>query len=322
MNVGIIGAGNIAHKMADTINAMPETELHAVASRNLDRANEFARRHHARKAYGTYEDLVRDVDVELVYIATPHSHHFAHAKLCLENGKNVLCEKAFTANAAQAKELVAIARNRDLFLGEAMWTRFLPMRRTLDELLSAETIGTTVGLTANLCYPLEGKARLVDPNLAGGALLDVGVYPINFALMTFGKDIEKIETSCSVYSSGVDATDHIRFVYRDGRFAELYASMLAISDASGIVLGSEGYIVFKNVNNCEGIEIRDRERKIVREIAAPRQITGFEYELGSAVRAIRAGKKECDEMPLSESVFVMELLDRIRGDWKLKFPFE
>jgi predicted dehydrogenase len=169
---------------------------------------------------------------------------------------------------------------------------------------------------------MEGKKRLVDPNLAGGALLDVGVYPINFALMTFGKDIERIESSCSLYPSSVDATDHMRLVYRDGRFAELYASMVAVSDSNGLVLGSEGYILFKNINNCEGIEIHDRDRKLVRSIAAPQQITGFEYELGASIRAIKAGKRECEEMSLSESIYVMELMDRLREEWEIRFPFE
>jgi len=120
----------------------------------------------------------------------------------------------------------------------------------------------------------------------------------------------------------VDATDHVRLVYRDGRFVDLYASMVAVSDSNGLVLGSEGYILVKNINNCEGIEIHDRDRKLVRGIAAPPQITGFEYELGASIRAIAEGRAECGEMPLSESIYVMELMDRLRGEWGIKFPFE
>ena len=163
--IGIIGAGHIAHKMAVTVNELEETEAYAIASRDAKKAQLFAQKYQMSKAYGSYEELVKDPNIDLVYIATPHSHHYMHAKLCLQHDKPVLCEKAFTANAHQAEELINLARTRNIFLTEAIWTRFIPFSQTIRQLIN-ERIGTPMTLTASLSYPIFGKERIMRPEQA------------------------------------------------------------------------------------------------------------------------------------------------------------
>ncbi len=178
-NVGIMGAGNIAGVMADTLNKMKGVRLYAVASREKVKADVFAGKYGCKKAYGSYEELVTDKKADLIYIATPHSEHFANARLCIEHGKPVLCEKAFTANAAQAEELIKLSEEKGVFLAEAIWTRYMPMLSTIREVLGSGVIGEPKTLTANLGYVIDNVPRLLEPALAGGALLDVGVYTLN-----------------------------------------------------------------------------------------------------------------------------------------------
>lgn len=320
MKVGILGAGKIAAKMAETLLIMDDAECLVIGSRNLEKAEDFARTHKIPRAYGTYEELVHDNELDLIYIATPHSHHYEHAKLCFEAGRNILVEKAFTGNARQARELVEIAKSKNLFLGEAIWTRYLPMRKKLDELIEEKCIGEILSLKANLAYDNIHMERMYKPELAGGALLDLGVYVINFALMTFGNDIERIESSAALTDSGVDKEENIRFLYKDGRIAELYASLTTNSDRKGIIKGTNGIIEFENINCCEWIDVRVNDK--VTRFNPPPQINGFEYQVRACKNAIEAGKIECPEMPHSEIIYVMELMDSLRAQWGVVYPFD
>ena len=185
INVAILGAGRIAHTMAGTLTQMAEDSLYsswihpyAVAARDITRAQAFADQWHFDKAYGSYEELVADPDVDLVYIATPHSLHAEQAIMCMKAGKNVLVEKSFTANAGQAREALAVAEETGMLCTEAIWTRYMPSRKLINEVIESGEIGEVKAASANLCYPVSGKARMTDPACAGGALLDVGVYPI------------------------------------------------------------------------------------------------------------------------------------------------
>ena len=177
MNIGILGAGNIAATMATTLQSLKNVTCYAVAAREKKRAQAFADKFGFQVAYGSYVDMLSDPNVHLVYIATPHSHHYEHIKMCLKHGKHVLCEKAFTANAAQAEEVILEAREKGLLLTEAIWTRYMPMRLTIDAIIKSGIIGTPTSLSANLGYPLEHKERMVKLELCGGALLDLCVYP-------------------------------------------------------------------------------------------------------------------------------------------------
>ena len=320
MNIGFIGAGRIANTLAGTMAQMPDVTLYAVAARDLDRARAFAEKYGFRKAYGSYEEMLSDPEVELVYIATPHSHHAQHMKLCIAHGKNVLCEKAFTLNAAQAREVAALAREKGVYVAEAIWTRYMPSRQLINEVLASGIIGNVTSLTATLCYPVAYKERCSRPELAGGALLDVGVYCLNFALMHFGDDIERMESSVRFTDTGVDGQESITLHYRDGKMAVLTAGILSRSDRKGIFYGDKGYIIVENINNPQSISVYDLGDKLVKRIEVPGQITGYEYQIREAMARIRAGQTEAASMPLSESIAVMERMDRLRRDWGLVYP--
>ena len=321
-NVGIMGTGNIAAVMAETLNRMKGVKLYAVASREKVKADVFAGKHGVKKAYGSYEELVKDNKVELIYIATPHSEHYENARLCLENNKPVLCEKSFTANAAQAEELFKLAREKHVFITEAIWTRYMPMLKTIREVIGSGVIGDPKTLTANLGYVIDKVERILSPALAGGALLDVGVYPINFAMMIFGNDIEKVRSSCTYTDTGVDRQNTVTLQYGDGKYAVLNSSMESLSDRKGIIYGTKGFAIVENINNFESITVYDASYKKAAEYKRPKQISGYEYEVEASIRAIRAGKIQCEEMPHEEILRVMKLMDSLRKEWGLVYPFE
>ncbi|MDE6971576.1 MAG: Gfo/Idh/MocA family oxidoreductase [Lachnospiraceae bacterium] len=321
-NVGIMGTGNIAAVMAETLNRMKGVKLYAVASREKVKADVFAGKHGVKKAYGSYEELVKDNKVELIYIATPHSEHYENARLCLENNKPVLCEKSFTANAAQAEELFKLAREKQVFITEAIWTRYMPMVKTIREVSGSGVIGDPKTLTANLGYVIDKVERILSPALAGGALLDVGVYPINFAMMIFGNNIEKVSSSCTYTDTGVDRQNTVTLQYGNGKYAVLNSSMESLSDRKGIIYGTKGFAIVENINNFESITVYDASYKKAAEYKRPKQISGYEYEVEASIRAIRAGKIQCEEMPHEEILRVMKLMDSLRKEWGIVYPFE
>lgn len=322
MKLAILAPGRIAHTMAEAVTQLEQIECYAVASRNYDRAKAFAEKWNFEKAYGSYEEMLADPEVELVYVASPHSHHYQHAKMCLEHGKHVLVEKAFTVNAAQAEVLIKLANEKGLLLAEAIWTRYMPSRRMLDDLLAEGVIGNVTSLTANLGYVIDYKERLKEPALAGGTLLDVGVYPINFALMAFHGEVKEISTTAVMSPKGVDLTNSMTLIFEDGKMAVLHSSMLGLTDRQGVIYGDKGYIEVQNINNCEEIRVFNLEREMIARYEVPEQINGYEYEVLSCIKAIEEGKTECLEMPHSETLRVMRLLDTIREKWGMKYPCE
>ena len=317
-----MGTGNIAGVMAGTIKKMKNVKCHGVASRSEERAQEFANEYGIKVAYTSYEEMLLDDKIDLIYIATPHSEHYANMKLCIENGKNVLCEKAFTANAKQAEEILALAKEKGVFVAEAMWVRYMPMLTTIKGILNSGIIGEPAMLTANLSYPISGKRRLTDPALAGGTLLDLGVYTLNFAAMMFGKDIEKMESTCTYTETGVDASESITITYKDGRMAVLNGTMNGVSDRRGVIYGPKGYIAIENINNFESVTVYDAGYKAVKTVKAPKQITGYEYEVYACMEAIEKGEKECWEMPHDEILRIMQQMDGLRAQWGVVFTFE
>ena len=322
LKVGILGAGHIAQKMATTLMGMKEAELYAVAARELSRAEQFANEFHAQQAYGNYEALADDPDIDLIYIATPHSHHFEPARMCLLKGKPVLCEKAFTANAREAEELIRIAQEKQVFLAEAIWTRYMPFSRTIRELTESGIIGKPMMLTASLGYPIAHKERIVRLELCGGALYDLGVYPINFALMTFGNDLEKITSTCMKNEAGVDMQNSITFTYRDGRMAVMQTTAFCASDRQGIISGDKGYLVIDNINNPQQAVVYNTDHQETGRYTCPPQITGFEYQVLEAAEAIRQGAIEPASMPHAETLRVMRMLDSLRKEWGIRFPMD
>lgn len=326
MKLGILGAGFIAHVMADTVRRMQaaghgEVELYAVAAREEDRARDFARQYGMPCAFGSYEAMLQDPAVDFVYIATPHSHHYRHIRLCVDHGKPVLCEKAFTVNARQADDVLRRARARGVLVTEAIWTRYQPMRRMLDEVLQSGVIGRPQLLTANLGYAMTQNRRIVDPALAGGALLDVGVYALNFAEMVFGR-ADGVQGLCTKHETGVDLTDSITLTWADGRAAHLTAAANAVTDRYGAVYGTDGYLLVENINNPQKITVFDGHNRLVRELPCPPQLTGYEYELLETVRCLEQGLVECPSMPHAETVHMMEVMDHLRAQMGIVYPCE
>lgn len=319
-NIAILGTGNIAAKMAATLQQMKDVNCYAVASREQIRAEAFAKEWGFKQAYGSYEELVADPHVDLVYIATPHSHHYEHARLCILSGKAVLCEKAFTANARQAEELFRLAREHNVFITEAIWTRYMPFSTTIRELVFNGAIGRPHMLTASLGYPVAYKERIAKPELCGGALLDLGVYPINFARMIFGTDIEEIQSHCVKNANGVDLQESISFRYADGNMAVMQVTASCANDRQGIISGEKGYIVVDNINNPQQAAIYDSDHQLVKIYDCPPQISGYEYEVQASIDALRRGQLETVAMPHAETLEIMRLLDKLRQEWGVVYP--
>lgn len=324
MKVSILGPGGIARCMATAVQGLKEqgVEAYAVASRNLERAKAFAAEWGFEKAYGSYEEMLEDPEVELVYVSTPHSHHYQYAKMCLEHGKHVLVEKAFTVNAVQAEELIRMSEEKNLLLAEAIWTRYMPSRKMIDDIVESGVIGDVTSLTANLGYPLKHVERLQNPELVGGALLDLGVYPINFALMVFHGEVKEVQSTAVISPKGIDWMNSITLTFDDGKMAVLHSNMLALPDREGVINGEKGYIEIQNINNCEEIRVYDENRQVKERYQVPEQINGYEYEVLACKQAILDGKCECPQMPHSEILRVMRMMDQIRESWGMKFPCE
>lgn len=322
MKFAILAAGNIANSMAEAVSGIDAVEKYAVACREIERAKKFADKWDFEKAYGSYEEMLEDSEVELVYVASPHSHHYQHTKMCLEHGKHVLVEKAFTVNAKQAEELIRMAKDKGLLLAEAIWTRYMPSRKMIDEIVESGVIGKVTSLTANLGYVLPHVERMQKPELAGGALLDLGVYPINFALMAFHEDVQNITSTAVLSPAGIDWMNSITLTFADGKMAVLHSDMLAQTDRQGVINGDKGYIEVQNINNCEEIRVFDLARKMIARYERPQQINGYEYEVISCMKAIEEGKTECPEMPHSETLRVMKIMDEIREQWGMTYPCE
>lgn len=320
--LGIIGAGWIADKMAEALAPLQDCCVWAIGSRSLEKAENFARRWNVPRAYGSYEDLVSDPEVDLVYVATPHSHHYQHAMLALEHSRPVLVEKAFTANAGQAARLLDYARSRGLFITEAIWTRYMPLSRKVSELLESGIIGEPRVLTATLCYMMEHKERIVRPELCGGALLDLGVYALNFARMYFGTDIEKTVSNVLMGPTGVDLHECISLTYSGGRMANLQAGALCLNDRQGIISGTEGYLRVDNINCPELVEVW-RDYRLVERITRPADmVNGYEYEVLECMRCIAGGLVESPMMPHAETLSIMRQMDALRREWGVTYPMD
>jgi predicted dehydrogenase len=317
MNVGIIGAGHIAEKAAKTLAAMDDMQCLAIGSRSLEKAQAFAAQFGVARAYGSYAELLADPDVQLVYIATPHSHHFAVAKDAVLAGKPCLIEKSFMLNAVEAATLLALAREKGVFVAEAIWPRYMPVRQMAREVLASGVIGKPVMVTASLAYDVSDKERVLKPELGGGALLDLGVYVLNFVRMYCDSPIARLNTTCIRSETGVDASEVVTMVLEDGTLATVQASAWSQGDNQGVIAGTTGYLVFDDLINPTCLRICRKRHIVEKEIPVPPQITGFEYQFRACKESIEAGLLEPPQMPHSEILFIMHLMDRLRAEWGL-----
>ncbi len=327
---GILSTGNIANNFARTAAKMNELAdsnskviIGAVASRSKEKSQEFADHYQIPKAYGSYKEMVEDPDIDVIYIATPHSHHLQHIKLCLEHGKHVLCEKSFTVNAQEAKAAYALAEEKNLFLMEGFWTKFIPVYQDLEQILKEGTIGDITMLTAQygFCTGYERGIRKFDPALAGGTLLDIGVYAIGFAAMILGYEPKEIQSLVQLNDVGTDTYSSILMQYENGAIAQLSTAIQTNMPLMGAVYGSKGYIEIPNFKNPTRIRVVPNEGEAW-EISRPLEVNGFEYEIREVQKCIAEGRTASSRMTPEQSIAVMSIMDRVREIWGMKFPME
>ena len=250
---------------------------------------------------------------ELLLLDEPFS---ALPKLCIEYGRPVLCEKAFTWTAEEAAEVLQLAKEKQVFITEAMWVRYMPMFRMLKETVDSGKIGAVTAVTANLGYALLHKERVTRPELAGGALLDLGVYTLNFATGLLGDEPERIETTMVRLITGVDKQEFVNLIYPNGVVAGLFNTMVSVTDRKGFIYGTEGHIEVENINNYEEFRIYNNQYELTETIRRPEQLTGYEYEVRACHRALLNGQLECEEMPHVHTMRIMHMLDEIQKKWE------
>ena len=310
----IMGPGDISVAFLNDLR-LAGMHLEAVGSRSLDRAESYAKKHSISSAYGSYEELVADPHVDIVYIATTNNAHFANAKLALSSGKHVLLEKPFTLDAAQAMELVGISRSNNVFLMEAMWTRFLPNHSVLFEKLNQGLIGTPLYLFAdhNQNLPKHSHQRLYDPALGGGSLLDLGVYPISLAHRLFGKP-SRIQASAALMDGNIDESVGAIFEYSGGRQALLHSSIRTAGPVKAFILGDAGRIEMeKSFYEHSTFTAFDLEDNVLFEYEGNIEGRGMQYQALEVERCVTAGLNESPTMSLDETVQIMEVMDQIRS---------
>ncbi len=356
---GILGAGSIAKQFTQGLQTLPEAELLAVGSRKLETAAAFARQFNVPRKYQSYQDLVMDQDIDVIYIATPHAMHKDNCLLCLEAGKAVLCEKPFTLNARQAGEVIDLARHKKLFCMEAMWMRFIPLIQQVKDIINRGQLGEIRTLSADFGIRAEFEAgnRFFNPNLGGGALLDLGVYLISLAFYLFGPPAH-IVSQAVLGQTKVDEQNSIIFRYAQGQLATLSSSLLTSTPTEALITGSRGQLkihgpiyrphrlsitkflekpllstgslnqgrlsYFKQTFLARRLShvLRSLLRERTKKMVIPYQGNGYNYEAAEVMRCLKNGVCESEIMPLDETLAIMETLDTIRAQWNFKYPQE
>lgn len=320
---GILATGGITHKFAKGLTDAEGAELVAVGSRTQERADQFAREFDVPHAHGSYADLAADPDVEAIYVASPHPMHKDDSILCLRQGKAVLCEKPLTVNAAQAREMIDVARQEGVFLMEAMWSRFLPSIDKARELITDGAIGEPRMLQADFGYRTDWnpQSRNLNPELGGGGLLDVGIYPISLASLLLGWPREATGLA-HIGETGVDEQAGMILSHDEGRIAVLATGTRTRTPHEADILGTEGRIRLHApwwMGNDLTLIRYEGETQV---IEVPKVGNGYNYEAEEVARCLAAGKTESETMPLDESLHLMEIMDRLRAPWGLKYPCE
>lgn len=319
---GILGAGNIASSFAQAVNAHTRAQLVAVGSRNRDRSERFATAHGIPTTHIGYRDLVEDPHVDVVYVATPHSEHLEHALLAIKAGKHVLVEKAFTRNVGEAAQVLDAAREAGVFAMEAMWTRFLPHVAALHQVIDAGEIGDIVNISADhgQFFPFNPASRLYDPALAGGALLDLGVYPVSFAHDFLGVPTA-VQAAGALTETGVDGQISIALSYPGGAQATLSTTLWAKTPTTASISGTEGWI------EVAGSFYGPTSFRVVRRDGRTWTFDqpgekGLQYEAAEVARRVAAGEHESPLMSWDGTLEVMRTLDEIRAQAGVVYPGE
>ena len=318
---GILSTGHISKKFAEALAILPDAELAAVASRDIDTARKFAEKYKVSKAYGTYEELADDPDIDVIYIGTPHTFHLENSVMCMRKGKAVLCEKAFAINSIEAREMVRVAREENVFLMEAMITRHVPLIKKVLNWIKEGLNGEVRMVRASRCARgvFPPGARQMNPELGGGSLLDVGVYVISFASMIYQKPpVETVGVS-HIGDWGSDEQGIAILKYGNGEIADLSFALRTAAVNEAYIFGTEGYIKIEDVfavPTRASLVINKQEAEALEE---PIIGNALNYEAEEVMRCLRAGLKESPLMPLDESIQIMEIMDNLRKPWGLVY---
>ncbi len=322
-NWGIIGPGRIAHKLAKGLKVVKNANLYAVASNKKERADSFAKEYSADETYYSYKELVQDPNIDVVYISTPHRFHYEQVKLALEANKNVLCEKPFTVNAKQAIELIDIAKDRNLFLMEALWTRFLPAYQKAKTWLDEGKIGDIKFLSSSFgfSFPFDPESRKFNHDIAGGALLDLGVYNIAISQWVTGKNPKSFSAFGTIGKTNVDEMTAVTLEYDNGIISQFNCNLLTNNDNEFIIYGTKGHIKIHSMFwRSEKTTLFTNEEELIE--LCPFRASGFEYQIEEVINCISNGAKESKVMPLKQTLNNIQLMDGIRKEIGLKYNFE
>jgi predicted dehydrogenase len=317
---GILGTGEIARSFAEGLAVVDDAELVAIGSRSSASAEQFGERYNIPHRHDTYAALAANPDVDVVYVASPHSEHLAHSLLMLAGGKAVLCEKPFTINAAEAEQLVAAAQARGLFLMEAMWTRFLPHIVEVRRLLAEGAIGEVrmVQASFGIQRDLDPQHRLFNRELGGGALLDLGIYPVSLAAMIFGTP-SHIQSVATIGSTGVDEQSAYLLSYPGGQIALLASAMRTLLNSNAVISGSTGRIILQAQWHAPSSITLQRNGAPDHTFGPTHTGNGYNYQIQEVHRCLRNGLRESPIMPLAETIAIMRTLDAIRAPWGLRY---
>lgn len=320
---GILGTGGIAHKFVIGVKALADHQVVAVGSRQMQTANKFADEFSIVHRHASYEALAADPEVDAIYIATPHPMHKENTLTCLRAGKHVLCEKPFTINAAETLEIISEARQRKLFLMEAMWTRFTPIIQEAHRLIREGAIGQVRMICADFGYRagFRPESRAFDPALGGGALLDVGIYPLSLASMLLGTP-DRITGLAELGQTGVDEQSAFILGYPQGQLAVLYTAVRTSTPHDAVIMGADGMIRIHPPFWIPKRMTLTQAGKGAQEIALPYTANGYNYEAAEVANCVRSGQLESAIMPLDESLAIMQTMDAIRAQWGMKYPME
>jgi predicted dehydrogenase len=321
-NWAVLGCGKIAKKFSNDLKLLPNANLYAAASRDLQKAKDFAGELGFEKAYGSYEAMVADPKVDAVYVATPHSHHHEHALLCLNHKKAVLCEKAFAINKNEAEEMVACAKQNNAFLMEAFWTMFQPSFNKAMEIVQSGELGKLKVVRSDFAFnaPFDENKRLYNVNLGGGSLLDIGIYPVFAALTSLGKP-EMIKTFADFAATGSEESISMIFKYKNGEMANLTSSFAAFSPTQTEYWFEKGYMVLNPKWHAPtNITVWKDGGEVQTFPSEHKEGTGYQYEAAHVMKCLDAGKIESDKMPWQLSLDLMETLDRVRIDAGIFYP--
>ncbi|AQQ71995.1 1,5-anhydro-D-fructose reductase [Limihaloglobus sulfuriphilus] len=321
---GIIGCGNIAASFAKGLRDVDGARLIAAASRSAQKAARFSQENGALRSYGSYEDLLDDREIDVVYIATPHHLHMENSLMAIEAGKHVLCEKPISINSKQATRMADAARQAGVFLMEGMWTRFIPAVEQLQDWLSDGIPGGIHLFTADfgVQFNVDDGHRIFNSELGGGALLDLGVYPVSLASLIFKRQPDTIQTQVRMHATGVDELNTMLFDYKSGPLAVITSGSISRTPTEAFIAGKKLSIKIHSPLYCPSALTLFKPDGTSDSYEFPLEGNGFNYEAAHVCRCLRKGMLQSDVMPVSESISIMETLDSIRAQWGLRYPMD